>query len=250
MCAYLLRELDEAVSFLSLKQPQNGNLYPTGAAYNRSFDTLAFQLPQNHRYDLSETQNTIDSIHAKKKHSRHQSSRDNYFESTVTRSRSISSPGQSNHSFSSNQKDATAPSATGESHSRAPLFLVEFKAGRSDLFYISTSLSPSMCINIGDLVLVEADRGQDLGRVKIANIMHPAQIELQSSSKNSQDLVQRDSHPKLIHRLAVPNEISMLEDKLQDEAKAMMLCQSKVRQRELNMEVVDAEFQWYDLFTL
>lgn len=99
-------------------------------------------------------------------------------------------------------------------------------------------------------MLVEADRGQDLGRVKIANIMHPAQIELQSSSKNSQDLVQRDSHPKLIHRLAVPNEISMLEDKLQDEAKAMMLCQSKVRQRELNMEVVDAEFQWYDLFTL
>ena len=32
--------------------------------------------------------------------------------------------------------------------------------------------------------------------------------------------------------------------KLQDEEKALELCVSKVRQRKLPMEVVDAEYQW------
>lgn len=36
-----------------------------------------------------------------------------------------------------------------------------------------------------------------------------------------------------------------LASKLQDEAKALELCRSKVRQRKLPMEVVDAEYQWY-----
>ena len=43
-----------------------------------------------------------------------------------------------------------------------PLFIVEFKAGRTDLFYL-TDLSQN--IRTGDLVMVEADRGKDLGKV-------------------------------------------------------------------------------------
>jgi hypothetical protein len=43
-----------------------------------------------------------------------------------------------------------------------PLFIVEFKAGRTDLFYL-TDLSQD--IRIGDFVIVEADRGKDLGKV-------------------------------------------------------------------------------------
>ena len=43
-----------------------------------------------------------------------------------------------------------------------PLFIVEFKAGRTDLFYL-TDLSQD--IRNGDLVMVEADRGKDLGKV-------------------------------------------------------------------------------------
>lgn len=43
-----------------------------------------------------------------------------------------------------------------------PLYIVEFKAGRTDLFYI-TDLSVD--IRVGDLVVVEADRGKDLGTV-------------------------------------------------------------------------------------
>jgi len=43
-----------------------------------------------------------------------------------------------------------------------PLYIVEFKAGRTDLFYL-TDLSVD--IRVGDLVIVEADRGKDLGKV-------------------------------------------------------------------------------------
>lgn len=43
-----------------------------------------------------------------------------------------------------------------------PLFIVEFKAGRTDLFYL-TDLNVD--IRVGDLVIVEADRGKDLGKV-------------------------------------------------------------------------------------
>ena len=43
-----------------------------------------------------------------------------------------------------------------------PLYIVEFKAGRTDLFYCT---DPNVHIRIGDLVIVEADRGKDLGKV-------------------------------------------------------------------------------------
>lgn len=42
------------------------------------------------------------------------------------------------------------------------LYIVEFKAGRTDLYYVDR---PDLRIAVGDLVIVEADRGQDLGRV-------------------------------------------------------------------------------------
>jgi cell fate regulator YaaT (PSP1 superfamily) len=31
---------------------------------------------------------------------------------------------------------------------------------------------------------------------------------------------------------------------MQDEAKALQLCQNKVRQKKLPMDVIDAEYQW------
>jgi hypothetical protein len=42
------------------------------------------------------------------------------------------------------------------------LYIIEFKAGRTDLFY-STDSGPE--IRVGDVVIVEADRGKDLGKV-------------------------------------------------------------------------------------
>ena len=37
----------------------------------------------------------------------------------------------------------------------------------------------------------------------------------------------------------------LLVSKIQDEVKALQLCQSKVRAKKLPMEVIDAEYQWW-----
>lgn len=44
----------------------------------------------------------------------------------------------------------------------SPLYIVEFKPGRTDIFYLG---DPSSIITVGDVVIVEADRGKDLGTV-------------------------------------------------------------------------------------
>lgn len=36
----------------------------------------------------------------------------------------------------------------------------------------------------------------------------------------------------------------LLLSKMQDEVKALQLCQTKIRQKKLPMEVIDAEYQW------
>jgi cell fate regulator YaaT (PSP1 superfamily) len=123
---------------------------------------------------------------------------------------------------------------------------VEFKAGRTDLFYVAES--SGVIVKKEDLVIVEADRGKDLGKV-INDSITPHQVQLlqqqqQADAMNDGHRMNKEIHPKRIYRLAQPAEITMLVTKNQDEAKAMLVCQTKVRQKKLPMEVVDAEYQW------
>ncbi|KAL7751488.1 hypothetical protein RI367_002949 [Sorochytrium milnesiophthora] len=128
--------------------------------------------------------------------------------------------------------------------SNTNLYIVEFKAGRSDIFYV---VDQHTTVKKGDLVIVEADRGKDLGKV-INDSITPHQIHMlqaqQSEALSELHRVNREIHPKRIYRLAEAQEIAMLVTKSQDEAKAMAVCQTKVRQKKLPMEVVDGEYQW------
>ncbi|KAG2172493.1 hypothetical protein INT44_006666, partial [Umbelopsis vinacea] len=135
------------------------------------------------------------------------------------------------------------------------LYMVEFKAGRTDIFYVDDP-SGNVVIQTGDLVIVEADRGKDLGKVTIDNLTTQQVSMLQAQQQFEQQMVadndpssgssvqRKDIHPKRIYRLAQPNEITSLVNKGEDETKARLLCQNKVRQKKLPMEVVDAEYQW------
>ncbi|KAF9419729.1 hypothetical protein BGZ76_004217 [Entomortierella beljakovae] len=129
------------------------------------------------------------------------------------------------------------------------LYVVEFKAGRSDLFYVADN--NNLVLKRGDLVMVEADRGKDLGKITNDSIT-PQQIQaLQKEHSEAAALAQQEGQrtqkeiqPKRVLRVALPAEISQLANKNQDEIKAMLVCQTKVRQKKLPMEVVDAEYQW------
>ncbi|KIO01155.1 hypothetical protein M404DRAFT_736569 [Pisolithus tinctorius Marx 270] len=135
-----------------------------------------------------------------------------------------------------------------------PLYIVEFKAGRTDLFYL-TDLS--LDIRVGDLVIVEADRGKDMGTVvndsitlKEVEAFEREQRERVTFgdggplSPGGQQGSKKEINPKMIYGKAQPHDRQQLVNKAQDELKALQLCQTKVRQKKLPMEVIDAEYQW------
>lgn len=167
------------------------------------------------------------------------------------------------------------------------LHIVLFKCARADVFYIQEGTG--LTVKPGDLVIVEADRGTDLGTVARDNVDWQTAKELKEHyaeeqyrwlmmySQNaaaaqegsgsglmaasnglhgsavggmgppSQHHMQEPSagelKPKLIKRLAQSHEIHALRDKEGNEAKAKRVCQQKVKEHGLNMEILDAEFQ-------
>lgn len=104
-----------------------------------------------------------------------------------------------------------------------PLFIVEFKAGRTDLYY----LPEKMDVRVGDLVIVEADRGRDLGKVVNDGItvreveawqrqqMEKLQAQAQAMMGMGQDgqptspvggASKKEINPKMIYAKAGPQE--------------------------------------------
>ncbi|KAL2019104.1 hypothetical protein VTK56DRAFT_10055 [Thermocarpiscus australiensis] len=167
------------------------------------------------------------------------------------------------------------------------LHIVLFKCARADVFYIQEGTG--LTVKPGDLVIVEADRGTDLGTVARDNVDWQTAKELKEHyaeehyrwlmmySQNAAAAQEGTgaglmaasnglhgsaiggmgppSHhhvpepnagelkPKLIKRLAQSHEIYALRDKEGNEAKAKRVCQQKVKEHGLNMEILDAEFQ-------
>ncbi|OKL59546.1 hypothetical protein UA08_05360 [Talaromyces atroroseus] len=181
------------------------------------------------------------------------------------------------------------PSAYGRPHSglaqphqNQRLYIVTFKCHRADVFYIQEDTG--LQVNPGNLVIVEADRGTDLGTIQHANVtwqeakelkeklaeehykclmMFSRQAQNGASNVVNSGLGNRSAvggmgptgthgahepqsteiKPKLIKRLAQNHEILTLRDKEGNEAKAKRVCQQKVVEHRLNMEILDAEFQ-------
>lgn len=134
------------------------------------------------------------------------------------------------------------------------LYIVEFKAGRTDLFY---NVELANEIRVGDLVIVEADRGKDLGKVvndtitlREVEAFQKAQAskigggEESGSPGGGSGGSKKDIHPKKIFGKARNQDIQLLSAKHADEERALDLCRTKARQKKLPMEVIDAEFQW------
>jgi PSP1 C-terminal conserved region len=172
----------------------------------------------------------------------HMESIDDYFGNTSQRKQSLAKAGKNLHAQAPLEVVVSPPPAP--SH-RWPLYVVEFKAGRTDYFYSTDDI----VVKKGDLCIVEADRGKDLGKVIHTGINNMQELDHYQqkhtdSLVDSHNAVGKEIQPKRIFRIAQSNEISLLLPKSQDEAKAAQLCQVKIRQKKLLMEIVDAEYQW------
>ncbi|KAK3673295.1 hypothetical protein LTR78_006840 [Recurvomyces mirabilis] len=184
---------------------------------------------------------------------------------------------------------AYGPPGSQPQRNRRQLYVVSFKCSRVGIFYLldGTGLE----IREGDIVIVEADRGQDLGTVQHSNVTQeqarlylrkyaeeqykwlmmfsvnnaPSNVNpnaqlygessamaasrgLLASAPNTMQGMPRENNaslkPKAIKRLANAHEIKMLAEKEGNEAKAKRTCQQKVAHLHLQMEILDAEWQW------
>ena len=85
-------------------------------------------------------------------------------------------------------------------------------------------------VHVGDYVIVQAERGEDLGRIHHTN-------EWVKASQLPQP-------PRPILRHARPEDMERLEQNRAKEEKAFASCKEKVFLRDLEMKLVDCEYQW------
>ena len=147
-------------------------------------------------------------------------------------------------------------------------YVVELKAGCTDLLYLTYL---TLDISVGDSAIVEADRGDDLSTVVNDTITlkeveafdreqrervvygdgRPLSTGGQQGGKPKDDVwkgavsgysVRGFTWPHVLAYQCFNRQLVII---LQDEIKALRLCQNKVRQKKLPMEVIDAEYQWF-----
>eukprot|EP00158_Paraphelidium_tribonemae_P002682 Partr_v1_DN25584_c0_g1_i1_m20562 putative PSP1 domain protein len=180
----------------------------------------------------------------------------------------FSNPSVSTGSVSGSGNHQSNSSATGNGNSCLDCYLVQFTSGRTDTYFIPHD--SRLEIQVGDYVVVEADRGEDLGRVIMDSINVPLprrnstsgglmisassdtpsptfdnlDDNMSSAAQSASSSASASTMPKKIYRRAQPLEIESLLGKVRDEVNAIAVGQYKVQEWKLPMVIIDAEYQW------
>ncbi len=122
--------------------------------------------------------------------------------------------------------ESSQNAAPPEPHGDAPIYMIEFKGSRKEHYRDPYHLP----ITIGDFVIVQVERGEDLGKV----------IQRMQGEHATRARVK----PLPILRVAVDNELRRAAENGEKEHEARKVCMSMVAERGLKMKVVDAEWQF------
>lgn len=114
------------------------------------------------------------------------------------------------------------------------IYQVRFKRNTST-FKLADTCQPQVSISIGDYVKVEADRGYDIG---VVCGVFPA------SSIPTSEAPTSDAEKKVILDVASPEEKVFLLSKMRDEARALQICKDMSAARDMQVQLLDAEFQF------
>lgn len=117
---------------------------------------------------------------------------------------------------------ASPPEPRGE----APVYMIEFKGSRKEHYRDPYHLP----IALGDHVIVQVERGEDLGKV----IQHV----------QGEHVTRARIKPLPVLRVVVENELRRAAENREKEHEARKVCISMVAERGLKMKVVDAEWQF------
>ncbi|UCB52089.1 MAG: hypothetical protein JSV10_08885 [Candidatus Zixiibacteriota bacterium] len=105
------------------------------------------------------------------------------------------------------------------------IYLVEFKGSRKEYFSNPDCLS----IRPGDYAIVQAERGEDMGRV---------------TKKVPAQMAKLEKKPHRILRLATPEDLDRLRSNREKERECLKECERMVSERNLQMKLVDTELQF------
>ena len=109
-----------------------------------------------------------------------------------------------------------------------PSDLVEvvFKGNRTGIY----SNPVGITLKTGDYVIVEAERGEDVGIVvALGRVV---------------SLKEMENEPKKLMRLATDDDLNKLKANRIEEENAFEVCKEKINKRNLNMKLVDVEYQF------
>ena len=121
--------------------------------------------------------------------------------------------------------------------SDAHYFRVEFKHARCDTFIGFDRTQ----FNVSDLVKVEADRGEDLG--KLLKIMSSETFHSLPVSEGGSGGNTTKSYKRILRR-ATTSELEQIPRKCAEEEQALQLARQKAAGRNLPMDIIEAEYQF------
>lgn len=103
---------------------------------------------------------------------------------------------------------------------------VSFKGNRTGIYSNPVGIS----LKTGDNVIVEAERGEDVGIViALGRVVSLKEV---------------DTEPKKLMRMATDEDIEKLKANRSEEEKAFDACKEKITKHNLNMKLVDVEYQF------
>ncbi len=102
---------------------------------------------------------------------------------------------------------------------------VQFKGQRKELYANSRSLY----LHTGNYCVVQADRGEDMGMIVSISRVSPKDV---------------DSNAKEILRHATEHDIETMEERREKELEALKTCQQKAAEHDLQIKLVDVEYQF------
>ena len=122
------------------------------------------------------------------------------------------------------------------------VYVVQFKRSYRPFF-----LSPyaPRSIEKGDFVVVEADRGEDLGVVREKVLAVDYEEDKHTAGHRGRGFaVSSNGENKCLLRIATLEERALIADKVVEEEITLQVCREKALERGLPMNIVDAEYQF------
>lgn len=128
----------------------------------------------------------------------------------------------------------------GASSADGHIYQVRFK--RASRYFLLHATAPHDII-VGDVVRVEADRGEDVGIVQSRTHASDFREHIPTAGYRGRGFNYGQGERKWLYRKATTMELLQLHDKAEDEAQALEVVRSKVECRGFPMSIVECELQ-------